>query len=144
MGEFGNLNNNAYICTNMKKEIILLRGLPGGGKSTFAHLLGDAICTADDFHMIDGEYCWKPSNVKKSHLLCQQKANNYMMEGTSPVIIANTSTTEKELKPYYDLAEKWGYRVFSIIVENRHGGVNDHSVPEETLEKMKTRFNIKL
>ena len=128
----------------MKKELIIVRGIPGCGKSTFAHLLGNAICTADDFHMVDGEYRWKPSNVAKSHLLCQQKANNYMMDGVSPVIIANTSTTEKEMKPYYDMAEKWGYRIFSIIVENRHGGVNTHNVPEETIEKMKNRFDIKL
>jgi hypothetical protein len=29
-------------------------------------------------------------------------------------------------------------------VENRHGGVNEHGVPEEKLEQMKTRFEIKL
>ena len=128
----------------MKKELIIVRGIPGCGKSTFAHILGNAICTADDFHMKDGEYCWTPENVGKAHFWCQEKANNYMMEGISPVIIANTSTTEKEFKPYYDLAEKWGYTVFSIIVENRHGGVSDHGVPEETLEKMTNRFNVKL
>ena len=32
----------------------------------------------------------------------------------------------------------------SIIVENRHGSVNEHGVPEETLWKMKNRFEIKL
>jgi hypothetical protein len=42
------------------------------------------------------------------------------------------------------MAESWGYRVYSIIVENRHGGVNEHGVPEEKLEQMKNRFEIKL
>ena len=42
------------------------------------------------------------------------------------------------------LAEKYGYRVHSLIVENRHGGVNEHGVPEEKLEQMKNRFEIKL
>jgi hypothetical protein len=46
--------------------------------------------------------------------------------------------------PYYDLAKKHGYRVFSVIVENRHEGVNSHDVPEETLQKMRSRFDIKL
>jgi hypothetical protein len=45
---------------------------------------------------------------------------------------------------YYELAQKYGYRVYSLIVENRHGGVNEHGVPEEKLEQMKTRFEIKL
>jgi hypothetical protein len=34
--------------------------------------------------------------------------------------------------------------VFSIVVENRHGGTNVHEVPEEKLEQMRNRFEIKL
>jgi hypothetical protein len=34
--------------------------------------------------------------------------------------------------------------VFSVIVENRHGGVNVHNVPEYTLKAMEERFDIKL
>jgi hypothetical protein len=45
---------------------------------------------------------------------------------------------------YYELANQYGYRVFSIIVENRHGGVNQHNVPEDKLQIMKDRFSIKL
>jgi hypothetical protein len=48
------------------------------------------------------------------------------------------------MKPYFDLAEKHGYRVYSLIVENRHGGVNVHGVPEDKLEIMKNRFEMKL
>ena len=39
---------------------------------------------------------------------------------------------------------KYGYEVFSIIVENRHGGTNVHNVPEDKLEIMKNRFEVKL
>jgi hypothetical protein len=31
-----------------------------------------------------------------------------------------------------------------LIVENRHGGVNEHGVPAEALERMKNRFEISL
>jgi len=48
------------------------------------------------------------------------------------------------MKPYYKMAEEFGYTVFSIIVENRHGGVNVHNVPAETIEKMKNRFSVEL
>ena len=48
------------------------------------------------------------------------------------------------MEPYYKLAESWGYRVYSIIFENRHGGVNVHGVPEDKLQVMKDRFEIKL
>jgi hypothetical protein len=48
------------------------------------------------------------------------------------------------MQAYVDLAEKYGYRVFSVIVENRHGSSNVHGVPDEVIEKMKERFEIKL
>ena len=94
--------------------------------------------------MDNGKYVWKPENVSRAHMLCQNKAEHFMKKGSEKVIIANTNTTEKEMKPYYDLAAKYGYTVFSIIVENRHNGVNEHNVPETTLEVMKKRFDIKL
>jgi hypothetical protein len=48
------------------------------------------------------------------------------------------------MEPYFELAKKYGYIVFTIIVENRHGGVNQHGVPEKTIQAMKDRFQIKL
>jgi hypothetical protein len=42
------------------------------------------------------------------------------------------------------MAEKLGYRVTSMIVENRHGGKNEHGVPDDKLETMKNRFEVKL
>jgi hypothetical protein len=68
----------------------------------------------------------------------------YFTKGYSKVVVSNTFTQEWEMQPYYDLAKEHGYRVYSIIVENRHGGVNSHGVPQETLERMKNRFEIKL
>jgi hypothetical protein len=65
-------------------------------------------------------------------------------EKSERIIVSNTFTQEWEMKPYYDIAEKYGYRVYSLIVENRHGGVNQHGVPSDKLEQMKNRFNIKL
>jgi len=130
----------------MTKYLFIVRGIPGSGKSTFAEQLAPTaqICTADDYHMNDGKYEWKPENVGKAHGWCQSKVDSLMSGDITPVVVANTSTTMKEMKPYYDLAEKYGYQVHSIVVENRHGGINVHEVPEETLEKMKNRFEIKL
>jgi hypothetical protein len=60
------------------------------------------------------------------------------------VAVSNTFTQEWEMQPYYDLAAKYGYRVHSLIVENRHGGENSHGVPEEKLDQMEDRFEVKL
>jgi hypothetical protein len=48
------------------------------------------------------------------------------------------------MEPYLELAKTHEYKVFSTIVENRHGGVNQHEVPDEVLTKMRERFEIKL
>ena len=42
------------------------------------------------------------------------------------------------------MAKQYGYTVFSVIIENRHGGVNKHGVPEDKLKMMKDRFEVKL
>jgi len=130
----------------MKKYLFIVRGIPGSGKSSLAELLTPSsnICTADDFHMKDGKYDWKVEDLRASHEWCQSKVNNLMKEGVSPVVVANTSTTVKEMQPYFDMAAEHGYTVYSLIVENRHGGVNIHSVPDEALERMRNRFDIKL
>jgi hypothetical protein len=46
--------------------------------------------------------------------------------------------------PYYDMGKEFGYTIFSLIVENRHGGKNIHGVPDDKLEVMKNRFELKL
>jgi predicted kinase len=60
------------------------------------------------------------------------------------IAVSNTFTQEWEMEPYLELAKTYGYKVFSIVVENRHGGVNQHEVPDEVLTKMRERFEIKL
>jgi hypothetical protein len=60
------------------------------------------------------------------------------------IIVSNTFTQEWEMEPYFELAEKYGYDVFSIIVENRHGGKNIHDCPEEKVQIMRDRFEVQL
>lgn len=102
------------------------------------------ICTADDYFMKDGKYIFDASKLGAAHLHCQSKCDALMAKGVEKIFVANTSTTVKELNDYYKLAAKYDYMVVSMIVENRHGGKNEHGVPEEALVRMKERFDIKL
>jgi predicted kinase len=127
------------------KELFLLRGLPGAGKSTLANSLGGMQIEADKYFMDGDEYKFDPSKLKEAHAWCQfivEEEMNYLKE--ERIVVSNTFTQEWEMQPYFDLAEKYGYRVYSLIVENRHGGVNEHGVPEEKLVQMKNRFEISL
>jgi len=127
------------------KELFLLRGLPGSGKSTLAKSLGGKHIEADMFHINeDGEYKWNPEKVKDAHRWCNTIVGGWMSDGEERVVVSNTFTQEWEMKDYYDWAKDFDYKVYSLIVENRHGGVNIHGVPDDTLEKMKKRFEILL
>ena len=129
----------------MSKELYILRGLPGSGKSTLAKSLGGKHVEADMYHLDEnGNYNWKPERVKEAHAWCQNQVRNWILESEERMIVSNTFTQEWEMKVYFDWAKEFDYKVFSIIIENRHGGVNEHNVPEEILVKMKDRFETKL
>lgn len=128
----------------MNKELYLLRGLPGSGKSTLAKSLGGKHLEADMYFMKNGEYQFDASKLKEAHKWCQDQAYLAMATNWERIVISNTFTTSWEMDHYFQLAERYGYTVYSLVVENRHGGVNEHGVPSETLDKMEKRFELKL
>jgi predicted kinase len=130
----------------MENTLILLRGLPGSGKSTAAKLFKTEHHYEADMYFIDseGQYSFDPSKIKDAHNWCRHKTMEAMKAGHPTVIVSNTFTQEWEMEAYYLLAEELGYRVVSMIVENRHGGKNIHDCPEDKVEIMRNRFEIKL
>jgi predicted kinase len=133
-------------------ELILLRGLPGAGKSTLAKVIlqiretdEPEVLSADDFFINDrGEYEFDPEKIKEAHNYCQFRCSERMRQQKARIVVANTFTQEWEMKIYFDMAERYNYRVHTVIVENRHNSENVHNVPEDKLQKMKERFEIKL
>jgi hypothetical protein len=99
-----------------------------------------------DMYFVDrkGNYKFKPSKIKDAHKWCQEEVDFLMKYSHSPVVVSNTFTQEWEMEPYCKLAEQYGYRVHSIVVENRHGGANEHGVPVDKLEQMKNRFEVRV
>jgi predicted kinase len=132
------------------KNLYLLRGLPGSGKSTLAKQLGGSHFETDKYFVDEnGEYKFDGSKLKEAHQWCQDSVSNAMVLNhttgeNETIVISNTFTQEWEMEPYMNMAKEWGYKIFTIIVENRHGGVNQHGVPYEKLQQMNDRFEIKL
>jgi predicted kinase len=131
------------------KELFLLRGLPGAGKSTLANSIEAYHVEADMFfvHGVTNEYKFDASKLGKAHEWCQSVVDVCMSDKLRKIAVSNTFTMEWEMQPYFDLAEKYGYRVYSLVVENRHGeseNTNIHKVPKEKIDSMRERFQIKL
>ena len=126
------------------KELFLLRGLPGSGKSTLAQSLGGKHLEADMYFMNDGIYEFDPIKLRDAHGWCRKETFRSMATNLERIVISNTFTQKWEMEDYYELGNLYGYKIYSLIVENRHYGVNTHNVPEEVLEKMAKRFDISL
>lgn len=141
--------------TMSEKILYIVRGVPGSGKSTFAkRLVGDdfLVCEADKYFVDKetGEYNFDFTKIKDAHKFCQDTVETYMKDSLvndnfyREIAVSNTFTQEWEMDRYYELAKQYDYKVFSIIVENRHNGINEHGVPEDKIQIMKDRFEISL
>lgn len=127
-----------------EKTLYILRGMPNSGKTTVANKLTDYNVAADDFfdQFNNGEF--DPRFLKAAHDYCRKTANRFMEDGLTPVAVHNTFTQSWEYKEYVDMAEDHGYTVHQIIVEKNHDNVNSHGVPDDKIEQMRNRFEVKL
>lgn len=139
-------------------KLIILRGLPGSGKTTVAeeicyHLIHDTDAfvtirsTDSKFLDADGNYKFDPKKLGEYHLLNQQEVQEDMISGAEVIIVDNTNTQRWEIKPYIDLAIQHGYTVEEKIVGKFdsesiaiYAQRNTHGVPLEAIQRMAARF----
>lgn len=129
------------------KKVMVLRGVPGCGKSTLAYEMwkeGAEVVSADNFFETNDGYVFDPEMLGEAHAQCKRDFKKLIAEDYPYIVVDNTNTKNWEMKWYKSFAEEHDYTVFSIIVENRHEGISEHDVAEETITKMRDRFEIKL
>ena len=128
----------------MEKVLILLRGVPGAGKTTITRLLFPEAkaFAADDFMLNEdsGDYEFKADRLGYAPKRCVDGVELAMQMQHPMVVVHNTLTTEREIRPYAEFADKYGYKLVSFIVENRHGNSNVHGVADEKLKQMADRL----
>ena len=118
-------------------NLVLIRGLPGSGKSTYAKKIGCFHVEADMYHCKDGDYVFDGTRARLAHNWCQ-KAAMFAMEQGMDVAVSNTFTQKWEIQPYIDFANKTGHKVRIIRMTKEYGTV--HGVPLETVQRMRDRF----
>ena len=149
----------------MARNLVIIRALPGAGKSTLAELIAastpgsSAICTTDDYpglytHDEDMGIVFNGMQfdendvpmIVKAHQWNQETAESAMVDGKDTVIVPNTNVMRWEFQSYLDLAEREGYQVFVISLFD--GGCTDeellhrntHGVPLQAIQGMRERF----
>jgi len=114
----------------LTKRLIVLRGLPGSGKThvrthSFSQLFnahdnkldtGYIICSADDFFTKDGEYHFDPLLLPEAHKACFMKFVEAVNAETPHILIDNTNIHAAEYAPYMTYAQAFDYTTEIVTV----------------------------
>ncbi|XP_065554670.1 NEDD4-binding protein 2 [Lathamus discolor] len=147
------------VCHMMRKRmhligqvLVLLRGVPGSGKSYLARILlednpGGVILSTDDYFYKHGQYQFDPNCLGEAHDWNRKRAKEAFEMRISPIIIDNTNIQAWEMKPYVTLAQQFKYKVMfrepgtwwkfkPKELERR----NIHGVSKEKIKRMLERY----
>ena len=124
--------------------MIILRGISGSGKSTYAreNYPEEVICSADDFFTVDGEYCFNPSMLSEAHTQCFRTAI-FGLQSRLDIVVDNTNTSIWEIAPYVLLAQAFGAEIEIIRVDCDPAVAaarNTHGVPSGAVFAMAARM----
>lgn len=131
--------------------LIIVRGAPGAGKSTFANKLrgtSNAFIFETDNFFVDSidkrTYHFNPKLLGIAHSWNQGEVIRACRDcPTVPVIVANTFCQNWEIKPYLEIAKTFNRPIFVFTLHTEHDNV--HEVPAETVKRHHNglqRFNM--
>ena len=120
-----------------QRVLVILRGVPGSGKSTIAHNIYDTvsngcalsdvgvvriysavICSTDDVCTMlnGGKYKFDPTRLGLYHSINQSVAHACMKQGIDCVIIDNTNIKHRDYEQYVATAQIYGYTIVKYKV----------------------------
>jgi predicted kinase len=131
------------------KKLIILRGLPGSGKSDIAKkLVGNGVIHSTDNYLIkNGVYEFDNENIAKYHYYNLMDSIRSMKKGVSPIIIDNTNITVSSCINYVEQGKMYGYEI--VIIEPDTPWAfdveelvkrNSHDVPKDRIIDMLQKY----
>lgn len=131
-------------------NVIILRGVPGSGKSTYVKRNPNAVVVSADHYFTDdkGLYNFDPTKLPLAHAKCLREfvdalLNHRDWEQDVEIVVDNTNTSVMEVAPYAALALAYGasLRVVTLKCDPVAAAArNVHGVPESTVLAMAKRL----
>lgn len=129
----------------MQNNVIILSGIPGSGKSTYARTLGGIAVSADDHFMVGGAYRFDPAQLGVAHQSCFRRFMDLALHAfhSARIVVDNTNMGEAEIAPYYLAGEAYGWQVEVRVIEcplEVALARQTHGVPENLVRSMYDRL----
>lgn len=131
-------------------KVVILRGLPGSGKSTYVKRLRQEnegfqveVFSTDYFFEVNGEYKFDPSKLGQAHGSCLLRFIHEIERRIDRkdfiLVVDNTNVTTVEMAPYIAISQAFGAEIHIVDCKctvNNSVIRNTHGVPESTVWHM--------
>jgi len=133
------------------KTMVIMRGPPGSGKSTFVDMLAGLIkasdtprvISLDEFRMVDGEYRFIPAREREVVEDYHAAVLDAVRSDEPFIILDNVHSRFWEMDRTRKMGEQHGYRIFVIEVQQDFWTCLDrmrHPVPFDKLKEIFERW----
>lgn len=131
---------------NRPPKVVILRGLPGAGKSTWIarNLLNALVVSADHFFMKTGKYVFDKALLGAAHGDCQNKFFDAIDRLRAPlVVVDNCNLTARDMRFYVIHALSHGYELEIVSLQTPADVAIErglHGVPAAAYDLLANRY----
>lgn len=115
------------------KILYVIRGPFGTGKTEFARTITENVVSSWDYYMQYGENKWNEKLKPYADKHCVTETELLMQSGVESIAVTSSFSSNSDIDIYYTLAEKYAYKVFCLVMDNRDIKEYKKDVPDEVI-----------